>query len=128
MQSAAGLDMSCPFHPPQALKWQDAAVQLRAERIPLKSGLDHLSLALTLDGPLPVTFEMGAPTLMLGFVTAGWAKLQLKDANVEKLESGQWFQMSAQHLSLDRTSSKGVTLEIFLCSEAFTATLSALEP
>lgn len=128
MQSAAGLDMSCPFHPPQALKWQDAAVQLRAERIPLKSGLDHLSLALTLDGPLPVTFEMEAPTLMLGFVTAGWAKLQLKDANVEKLESGQWFQMSAQHLSLDRTSSKGVTLEIFLCSEAFTATLSALEP
>lgn len=120
--------MSCPFHKPQALDWRDDAVQLQAQRIPLKSGLDHLSIRLTLDGPMPIQFEFEAPTLMLGFVASGWGKLQLNGENVEKLEAGQWFQIGSKHLSIDRTSSKGLKLEIFLCSQDFAETLSALEP
>lgn len=120
--------MSCPFHKPQALEWQEDAVELGAQRTPLKSGLDHLSLQLTLNGPLPMKLEFDGHTLMLGFVASGWAKVHLDSDNVEKLESGQWFQIGCDQLSIDRTSSKGLAVEIFLCSQDFTETLSALEP
>ena len=127
MQPAAEMDMICPFHKPQALQWQEDAVQLNARRIPLKSGLDHLSLDLKIDGPLPVRIELNERTLILGFVTSGWAKLHHNADNVEKLESGQWYQLSSNELYIDRTSSKGVSLEIFLCSGQFAKTLGALE-
>jgi len=120
--------MSCPFHKPEELEWHDALVQLKAQRTPLKSGLDHLSLQLTLEGTAPLKFEFDGHTLMLGFVASGWSKLQLNGDNVEKLETGQWFQISSERLSIDRTSSKGLQLEIFLCSREFAETLSALEP
>ena len=127
MQPTAEMDMICPFHKPQALQWQEDAVQLNARRIPLKSGLDHLSLDLKIDGPLPVRIELDERTLILGFVTSGWAKLHHNADNVEKLESGQWYQLSSNELYIDRTSSKGVSLEIFLCSGQFAKTLGALE-
>lgn len=103
-------------------------MQAHTSRIPLKSGLDHLSLKLRLEGTVPLRFEFDGHTLMLGFVASGWGKLQLSDDSVEKLETGQWFQISSEHLSIDRTSSKGLELEIFLCSQTFADTLSALEP
>lgn len=127
MQPTADLDMRCPFHKPQALNWQEDAVQLDARRIPLKSGLDHLSLDIKIDGPLPVRIEFEERTLILGFVTSGWAKLHHDTDNIEKLESGQWYQLSANELDFDRTSSKGVSLEIFLCSGQFARTLGELE-
>lgn len=127
MQPSADLDMRCPFHKPQALNWQEDAVQLDARRIPLKSGLDHLSLDIKIDGPLPVRIEFEERTLILGFVTSGWAKLHHDTDNIEKLESGQWYQLSANELDFDRTSSKGVSLEIFLCSGQFAKTLGELE-
>ena len=127
IHSTAEMDMRCPFHKPQALQWQEDSVQLDARRIPLKSGLDHLSLNLKIDGPLPVRIELGERMLVLGFVTFGWAKLHYDTDNVEKLESGQWYQLSSDELHLDRTSSKGVSLEIFICSGQFAKTLSALE-
>lgn len=127
MQPSADLDMRCPFHKPQALNWQEDAVQLDARRIPLKSGLDHLSLDIKIDGPLPVRIEFEERTLILGFVTSGWAKLHHDTDNIEKLESGQWYQLSANELDFDRTSSKGVSLEIFLCSGQFARTLGELE-
>ena len=121
------MDMRCPFHQPQALNWQEDAVQLDARRIPLKIGLDHLSLNLKIDGPLPVQFEFLERTLVLGFVISGWAKLHHTADNVEKLESGQWYQLSSNGLHFDRTSNKGVALEIFLCSGQFAETLGELE-
>ena len=127
MQSTADLDMRCPFHKPQTLNWQEDAVQLDARRIPLKSGLDHLSLDIKIDGPLPVRVEFEERTLVLGFVTAGWAKLHHNTDNIEKLENGQWYQLSTNELDFDRTSSKGVSLEIFLCSGQFAKTLGELE-
>ena len=124
----AAFDMSCPFHKPQTLDWKDTLVQLQAQRIPLKSGLDHLSLKVTLEGTVPLRFEFDGHTLMLGFTASGWGKLHLSGDNVEKLESGQWFQISSEGLTIDRTSSKGLQLEIFLCSQEFADTLSSLEP
>ena len=127
MQPTADLDMRCPFHKPQALNWQEDAVQLDAKQISLKSGLDHLSLDIKIDGPLPVRIEFEERTLILGFVTAGWAKLHHNTDSIEKLESGQWYQLSTNELHFDRTSSKGVSLEIFLCSGQFAKTLGELE-
>ena len=127
MHPTAEMDMICPFHKPQTLQWQEDAMQVNAMRIPLKSGLDHLSLDLKIDGPLPVRLELEERTLILGFVDSGWAKLHHNGDNVEKLESGQWYQLSSNELDFDRTSSKGVTLEIFLCSGQFAKTLGALE-
>ena len=119
--------MKCPFHKPQTLNWKEDAVQLAVRLIPLKSGLDHLSLNLKIDGPLPVRIEFGERTLILGFVTSGWAKLHHTTDSIEKLESGQWYQLSSNELHFDRTSSKGITLETFLCSGQFAKTLGALE-
>ncbi len=127
MWPTADLDMWCPFHKPQALNWQEDAVQLDARRIPLKGGLDHLSLDIKIDGPLPVRIEFEERTLVLGFVTAGWAKLHHNTKHIEKLENGQWYQLSTNELHFDRTSSKGVSLEIFLCSRQFAKTLGELE-
>ena len=127
MQPNADLDIRCPFQKPQALNWQENGVQLDARRIAIKSGLDHISLDIKIDGPLPVRIEFEERTLILGFVTYGWTKLNHNTDIIEKLDSGQWYQLSTNELHFDRTSSKGVSLEIFLCSGQFAKTLGELE-
>lgn len=119
-------DMHCPFHPPELKTYGKDELQLRAQRIALRSGLDHLSLNLKINGPTPVKLKFEARKLILGFASSGWAKIRFSNRNIEKLEQGQWLQLTEEQLLFDRTSTKGLDIQLFLCSEFFISTLNAL--
>lgn len=124
----SGSDPACPFHPPKRLEGSTAAHQYALTHIPIKEGLDYISVDLTIEGPISWRLQWDQAELLLGFVDKNWAKLTVESRDIDKLESGQWFRSSGNELVIDRTSNQGLRFHLILCSREITQLLLELDP
>ncbi|WP_162027065.1 MULTISPECIES: AraC family transcriptional regulator [unclassified Lentimonas] len=111
--------LACPFHPSESLSYNQHGIQCNAERIPIKVGMDYIRLELTVDSLNTPQFKFENRPLLIGFVSKGWAKIQLHNQDIIKLEPGQCFLYSSEQLQIDRTSPSDVCIELIRCNRQF---------
>lgn len=85
--------------------------------------MDYFKLELQINSPNYPQIQFKENQLLLGFVTQGWAKIQLTKETIEKIEHGRWFLCSLEQLIVDRTSEENVQITFIACSQDFIQSL-----